>query len=147
MAGKSQIILAYAPDEIGVSRLSGICQTTSWHLAPRNPEQAHPWSPCCYWVDDASRRSPAQPLRTCSLIVVSLTAPTRLRFLSSCRRHECLEGQFGEAAILQALVVIVPEHVSEFRVATRLWKFVIFVSRLTNYCEIIYGLPDPSFPA
>jgi hypothetical protein len=57
------------------------------------------------------------------------------------------EGQFGEAAILQALVVIVPDHVSEFRVATRLWKFVIFVSRLTNYCEIIYGLPDPSFPA
>jgi hypothetical protein len=66
--------------------------STSWHLAPRNPEQAHPWSPCCYWVDDASRRSPAQPLRTCSLIVVSLTAPTRLRFLSSCRRHECLRG-------------------------------------------------------
>lgn len=124
--------------------------SSSWHLAVPYVKQAHPCRSvaigqiskdfvlrldkgCFATISRAT-------LRVCTLITVSLTT-TRLPFLSQCRDLEIW------SIILQALVVIVPEHVSEFSMVFDFLDLLSFASCLTNYPQALYGSRVSTFPA
>lgn len=122
----------------------------SWHLAVPYAKQAYPCGSVAIgqiskdFVSRLDRGCFATisraTLRVCTLITVSLTT-TRLSFLSQCRKLEIW------SIILQALVVIVPEHVSEFSMVFDFGDLLSSASCLTNYSQALYGSRVSTFSA